>query len=238
LLATDIAARGLDIPNIKTVIIYDVPNNVDNYIHRIGRTGRIGHPGIAHVLVEDKPCFVYRDILEVMLDARQDIPDWFAELASGNKTCREEDYERIPQRAFRRESRGIKGAYNFSRSSSLADHWKNQERRDIWGMNGQRSGNLFNDCWDYSEFQQEKRNSDLGCRRFEKNFVERPVFGKDQGFQGSSHEWQFSLSQGELDRDREMIREHEPLRNSNFFNMNREEMLIDAANFGNVKQEE
>ena len=47
LVATDIAARGLDISELSHVINYDVPNEPENYVHRIGRTGRAGHVGIA-----------------------------------------------------------------------------------------------------------------------------------------------------------------------------------------------
>ena len=56
LVATDIAARGLDIRSISHVINYDMPENTDAYIHRIGRTGRVDHTGDAFTLVtnEDK----------------------------------------------------------------------------------------------------------------------------------------------------------------------------------------
>ncbi|NLL81315.1 MAG: DEAD/DEAH box helicase [Tissierellia bacterium] len=54
LIATDIAARGLDVEGVTHVINYDVPRDVDNYIHRIGRTGRIGNTGIAITLVTPK----------------------------------------------------------------------------------------------------------------------------------------------------------------------------------------
>ena len=49
--ATDVAARGIDVDGITLVINYDVPDDVDNYVHRIGRTGRIGRKGEAWVLV-------------------------------------------------------------------------------------------------------------------------------------------------------------------------------------------
>lgn len=56
LVATDIAARGLDVLSISHVINYDMPNTTDSYIHRTGRTGRINNKGEAFTLVtgEDK----------------------------------------------------------------------------------------------------------------------------------------------------------------------------------------
>ena len=53
LVATDVAARGLDIDNVDVVINYDVPQNPDDYIHRIGRTARAGKTGLAFTLVVD-----------------------------------------------------------------------------------------------------------------------------------------------------------------------------------------
>ncbi len=51
LIATDVAARGLDIPNVTHVINYDIPNDYDTYVHRIGRTGRANQKGIALTFV-------------------------------------------------------------------------------------------------------------------------------------------------------------------------------------------
>ena len=45
MVATDVAARGLDINGVTHVINYDMPSNIDDYVHRIGRTGRIGRKG-------------------------------------------------------------------------------------------------------------------------------------------------------------------------------------------------
>lgn len=53
LVATDVAARGLDIDNLPAVINYDTPRDPDNYIHRIGRTGRAGKEGLALSLLAD-----------------------------------------------------------------------------------------------------------------------------------------------------------------------------------------
>lgn len=52
LVATDVAARGLDIPNVSHVINFDQPATYEDYIHRIGRTGRAGKHGHAHTFVQ------------------------------------------------------------------------------------------------------------------------------------------------------------------------------------------
>ena len=62
LVATDVAARGLDIGLISHVVNYDVPSSTDVYIHRIGRTGRAGREGVAITLVEPREHRLLRDI--------------------------------------------------------------------------------------------------------------------------------------------------------------------------------
>ena len=53
LIASDVAARGIDIDGLSHVFNYDVPNNPEDYVHRIGRTGRAGKKGKAYTLFDD-----------------------------------------------------------------------------------------------------------------------------------------------------------------------------------------
>ena len=71
LVATDIAARGLDIPLLPYVVNFELPNIPEDYIHRIGRTGRAGASGIAVSLVDAEERGYLRDIEKL---SRQSIP--------------------------------------------------------------------------------------------------------------------------------------------------------------------
>lgn len=85
MIATDVASRGLDIPDVACVINYDLPTNVESYIHRIGRTGRIGKVGkaISFIDVNDEPMF-YKLYL-VLQESKNEIPQWFQGLAIHSK---------------------------------------------------------------------------------------------------------------------------------------------------------
>ncbi|KAF9155596.1 DEAD-box ATP-dependent RNA helicase [Linnemannia schmuckeri] len=81
MVATAVAARGLDIPNVTHVISYDLPTDIDDYVHRIGRTGRAGNTGIATAFLNRGNKGVVRDLLELLKEANQDIPSWLETLA-------------------------------------------------------------------------------------------------------------------------------------------------------------
>ncbi|KAI6207733.1 DNA RNA helicase domain containing protein [Aphelenchoides besseyi] len=74
LLATDVAARGLDVDDIKVVINYDMSNNSEDYVHRIGRTGRRDKTGTAYTFFTPANSGKARDLIKVLQEANQQIP--------------------------------------------------------------------------------------------------------------------------------------------------------------------
>merc|ERR1712032_150982 len=72
LVATDVAARGLDVDDIRMVVNFDFPNNMESYIHRIGRTGRAGKEGLAvSFFVSDKNGRLARELVDILSRTEQ-----------------------------------------------------------------------------------------------------------------------------------------------------------------------
>ncbi|KAI0564653.1 DEAD (Asp-Glu-Ala-Asp) box polypeptide 3 [Gracilaria domingensis] len=81
MVATDVAARGLDIPNVTHVINFDLPNEIDDYVHRIGRTGRAGNSGLATALINEKNRNIVRDLTELLSEAGQEVPPFLTKMS-------------------------------------------------------------------------------------------------------------------------------------------------------------
>lgn len=108
-----VAARGLDISNVKHVINFDLPSDIEEYVHRIGRTGRVGNlgmcrhhasccicytcdtssmtpfyltfvlfcVGLATSFFNDKNSNITKDLLDILVEAKQEVPSWLESLA-------------------------------------------------------------------------------------------------------------------------------------------------------------
>lgn len=81
LVATDVASKGLDFPEIKHVINYDMPEDIENYVHRIGRTGRFGKKGTATTFINKSiDESILLDLKHLLIEAKQVLPPFLAAL--------------------------------------------------------------------------------------------------------------------------------------------------------------
>jgi ATP-dependent RNA helicase len=80
LIATDVWGRGLDVQQVSLVISYDLPNNRELYIHRIGRSGRFGRKGVAINFVKNDDIRILRDIEQFYSTQIDEMPMNVAEL--------------------------------------------------------------------------------------------------------------------------------------------------------------
>lgn len=86
LVATDVASKGLDFADVQHVINYDMPDDVENYVHRIGRTGRSGKTGIATTFINKaNDESVLLDLKHLLIEAKQKVPPFLAALQSENE---------------------------------------------------------------------------------------------------------------------------------------------------------
>ncbi|KAJ5098966.1 Pre-mRNA-processing ATP-dependent RNA helicase prp5 [Penicillium argentinense] len=74
MIATSVAARGLDVKQLKLVINYDVPNHLEDYVHRAGRTGRAGNTGIAVTFLTDTQERFAVDVVKALQQSNQEVP--------------------------------------------------------------------------------------------------------------------------------------------------------------------
>ena len=79
LVATDVASRGLDFPNVSYVFNFDMPKNIEDYIHRIGRTGRVGNKGKAISFYNENNKQIAVALVKELKKANQKIPDFLEE---------------------------------------------------------------------------------------------------------------------------------------------------------------
>jgi len=90
LVATDVAARGLDIPDVEVVLNYTFPLTIEDYVHRIGRTGRAGKSGISYTFFQPGDKSHAGELQQVMRQAGQDIPD---ELMKFGSTIKKKEHK-------------------------------------------------------------------------------------------------------------------------------------------------
>ena len=90
LIATDVAARGLDIPSVSAVINYTFPLTIEDYVHRIGRTGRAGKKGIAYTFFQPTDKSHAGELQQVLRQVGQPIPD---ELAKFGNTIKKKEHK-------------------------------------------------------------------------------------------------------------------------------------------------
>ena len=138
LVATDIAARGIDVDGISHVINYDLPNIPESYVHRIGRTARAGLEGIAISFCDNEERAFLRDI-EKLIQIKLDVTDRRANPQADERPAKQH------QRPQQNAGRGRNGQRRNGQQQRRNEYGhQGQPRRDGKGHNGQQRRNGHN----------------------------------------------------------------------------------------------
>lgn len=90
LVGTDVASKGLDFANIQHVINFDMPKEIENYVHRIGRTGRGDSVGVSTTFIDNSlPESLLCDLKALLIEAKQEIPPFLEQFDTTNTSLQE-----------------------------------------------------------------------------------------------------------------------------------------------------
>ncbi|AMD19617.1 HCL534Cp [Eremothecium sinecaudum] len=136
LVATAVAARGLDIPNVTHVINYDLPSDIDDYVHRIGRTGRAGNTGLATAFFNRGNKNVVKELVDILQEANQEVPSFLTQITR--------------EASYGKPTRGGRGGYNRATNTrdyrrhgapaGASSEWGNNNRANSGWSSNTRSG--------------------------------------------------------------------------------------------------
>ena len=110
LIATDVAARGIDVDGIDAVINYDVPGDAEHYIHRIGRTGRAGQSGVAYTFIDARERHKLQNIMSVTKTKITFAAELFSKFITNDSNAKQNASGKTKKRPRRRTSRNRKRA--------------------------------------------------------------------------------------------------------------------------------
>lgn len=167
LIATNVAARGLDIPNVSHVVNFHMPATIEEYVHRIGRTGRAGKKGLATTFIGQSDGGVIRDLRNVLKDANEVVPDWFFHIRGRRGKTESIDrssHMNTKQRDFDRKHDDKYSSHKYHENGRQYDKYENNGHKyNDNKYNDNKYDNKYNDVQksrDDSKYRDDKYRDD------------------------------------------------------------------------------
>lgn len=137
MVATDVASRGLDIPHVAHVINFDLPRDVDDYVHRIGRTGRAGQSGLATAFFSNKNMPMAKALVSLLQEAKQEVPSWLLQCSESSAPGERNSGPQRPWRSnyggrdFRNAAEPVADNYNYNRYNSTYNNYGDRDFNNV-----------------------------------------------------------------------------------------------------------
>jgi len=156
MIATDVASRGLDIPDVSYVIQYDTPDNIDSYVHRIGRTGRCGNKGTAISFLNDKNKPILKSLVNLLYEEKVEIPPWLLQLQKRHGNFRPNN-RRGRGRGRYNKHRNYRGrGRGHGRHNNYNNNYQQHQNNNYGGNQGGFNNNPNN-----NNYQQHQNNNNF-----------------------------------------------------------------------------
>nr|XP_027206392.1 DEAD-box ATP-dependent RNA helicase 37-like [Dermatophagoides pteronyssinus] len=137
LVATDVASRGLDIHSITWVINLDLPHNIDEYVHRIGRTGRAGKNGLATSFINEENKNILKPLIALLKETNHDVPQWLIELVqhcTSNSYSKHYNNSRY-QKSYSSSNRSVSSNYHNNNNNNSKSYGYYQQNNSYKSQN-------------------------------------------------------------------------------------------------------
>jgi len=161
LIATDVVGRGLDIPGVTNVVVYSM-NSVQDYIHRIGRTGR-GKNGTGHALVffeyMPKQASLAGELVDVLKRSQQVVPPQLQQVADEVKSGKREDFWKSWEKGGSNHNSGERDWKNGGSSWKSGDDWKSGDTG--WKSNEESDWKTKEGDWKGCQSDASKENASM-----------------------------------------------------------------------------
>ena len=178
LVATDVAARGIDVNDLAMVVNYDLPNEAENYVHRIGRTARAGKSGKAYTFCSERDVYSLAPIeryIEKQIPSRVAIAEDFEEDKSKDVYIRLDSEERDGKRNHRWTQMDTDGAQNRGKKSggrkSRKEGRKSYSDEEIKSFRGDKSKNTVRRASDEEIAKLSGMSSDERIKYFKEKYA-------------------------------------------------------------------
>lgn len=177
--ATDVAARGIDLPNISHVFNYDLPRQVEDYVHRIGRSGRAGRTGIAINLCSRDDRRQFSNINRYL---KREMPEAVVEGLEPKFVEKDRNKKSRFNDKFDKRGKSSRGGFGRSERFEKSDRFDKTDRHDRNERFAKR-GKPTSDKFEQSDDVQFNKHSEKFGEKSEKSFADKPFKSKfDKGF--------------------------------------------------------
>jgi superfamily II DNA/RNA helicase len=153
MIATDVAARGLDINDVEYVVNYDFPLDIENYVHRIGRTARSNKKGTSITLITSSEARFAGKLMKILRESNQTVPEDLQELAQMARDDRSQGRVRGP--LANRRMNEERSAYNLKKfvyKGIGEDRYGSRAGEDRYGGNRSQTPRGRKPNWDHEGF--------------------------------------------------------------------------------------